>query len=469
MRNRGVRKANATDVVFDAGIQGDAFPRIEIHADGTIWTGDGTEAPPDQLGATGPPGVPGTPVATGANVSADLTWTAASPGGAPITAYVITPYIGATAQATTTVGNVLAANVTGLTNGLAYTFRVHAVNGIGAGGDSAASNSVTPAPTAPGVPTIGTATAGNAQATANWTAPASNGGSAITGYQVKTYDGSGTLVDTDTVGVVLTFLETGLTNGSDYKFKVAAINTVGPGAQSGFSNTVTPAAAPFSPADLGSKLKVWLEADDLSAGAVSAWSSISPATFNASQGTGGAQPTCVAADINGHNAVVFDGVNDFLTLGTAKIIGEAAGDEFTIFYVVKIPAASAGWIIARDDNALGRDFAFGKSGSQAPLLTIAGNVGLAGNAVSDNYEYHTLDGTAGSTHQNYVNGVAGQGGSLGASGVTATGPTTIAARSYSGAEGYSGMRLAALYVCSTRCTTGERNSMHAYIAARFGL
>ena len=39
--------------------------------------------------------------------------------------------------------------------------------------------------TIPGTPTIGTATAGDASATVNWTGPANNGGSAITGYEVQ--------------------------------------------------------------------------------------------------------------------------------------------------------------------------------------------------------------------------------------------------------------------------------------------
>ena len=83
--------------------------------------------------------------------------------------------------------------VTGLTNGTAYTFTVAAINSVGTGPASAASNSVTPTDprhTVPGAPTIGTATAGNASATVTWTAPASNGGSAITGYVITPSSGS---------------------------------------------------------------------------------------------------------------------------------------------------------------------------------------------------------------------------------------------------------------------------------------
>ena len=73
--------------------------------------------------------------------------------------------------------------VTGLTNGTPYTFTVHARNGAGNSLESTASNQVTPTG-APGAPTGVSASGGNAQATVYWTIPASNGGSAITGYTV---------------------------------------------------------------------------------------------------------------------------------------------------------------------------------------------------------------------------------------------------------------------------------------------
>ena len=175
--------------------------------------------------ATAAPGAPTIGTATAGNASATLTWTApASNGGSAITGYTVRAFAGTVLARTQTVtGNVGTAVVTGLTNGTAYTFDVAAINAAGTGGFSARSAAVTPA-AVPGAPTIGTATAGNASATVTWTAPASNGGSAITGYTVRAFAGT-VLARTQAVtGNVGTVVVTGLTNGTAYTFDVAAIN-----------------------------------------------------------------------------------------------------------------------------------------------------------------------------------------------------------------------------------------------------
>jgi hypothetical protein len=81
--------------------------------------------------------------ATAGNQSAAVSWTAPSDGGSAITGYTVTPYAGATAQTPKTVTGT-STNVTGLTNGTSYTFKVKATNDVGTGPDSAASNAVTP-------------------------------------------------------------------------------------------------------------------------------------------------------------------------------------------------------------------------------------------------------------------------------------------------------------------------------------
>src|SRR5579864_2195660 len=95
----------------------------------------------------------------------------------------------------------------------------------------------------PGAPTGVNATAGNAQATVSWTAPA-NGGSAITGYLVTPYAGStpGTSSTPSASPVTIT----GLTNGTTYTFKVSAKNAIGNGPVT-VSNAVTPATVPGAP------------------------------------------------------------------------------------------------------------------------------------------------------------------------------------------------------------------------------
>jgi RHS repeat-associated protein len=89
--------------------------------------------------------------------------------------------------------------------------------------------------TAPGAPTGVTATAENASAYVLWTAPASNGGSAITGYTVTASPGGATTPATSTNVTV-----PGLTNGTAYTFTVKATNSVGTGVASAASSPVTP-------------------------------------------------------------------------------------------------------------------------------------------------------------------------------------------------------------------------------------
>ncbi|RVU35742.1 tandem-95 repeat protein [Rheinheimera riviphila] len=267
------------------------------------------------------PGAPTIGTATAGDTQATVTFTApASNGGAAIIAsgYTVTANPGGA----TGTGSSSPVTVTGLTNGVAYTFTVTATNSAGTGAASAASNSVTPAapqtitfanpgaqnfgttptltatasagggyvvtftsattgvctitsgglltfvtagsctinadqagdssflaapqvsrtftvnPVAPSAPTIGTATAGDTQASVAFTAPANIGGAAITGYTVTANPGGLTGTGASSPIVVAT-----LTNGVAYTFTVTATNSAGTGSASAASNSITPAAA----------------------------------------------------------------------------------------------------------------------------------------------------------------------------------------------------------------------------------
>ena len=92
--------------------------------------------------------------------------------------------------------------------------------------------------TAPGAPTIGTATAGDAQASVTFSAPASNGGSAITSYTATASPGGA--FGSCAGPAACTAVVTGLTNGTSYTFTVTATNAVGTSVSSAASNAVTP-------------------------------------------------------------------------------------------------------------------------------------------------------------------------------------------------------------------------------------
>jgi titin len=75
------------------------------------------------------------------------------------------------------------------------------------------------------------AKSGNASVSVSWAAPASNGGSPVTGYAVRTFTAGGAQVgSTQLVSASSTKLVvSGLVNGTSYAFDVAALNAVGTG------------------------------------------------------------------------------------------------------------------------------------------------------------------------------------------------------------------------------------------------
>ena len=106
----------------------------------------------------------------------------------------------------------------------------------------------------PGAPTIGSVSAGDSAATVNWTAPASNGGNAITGYVVTPYIAGVAQTAQTFSSTATTETVTGLTPGTSYTFKVAAVNAAGTGPASAASAAVTVNAGPsltFGPPPAG--------------------------------------------------------------------------------------------------------------------------------------------------------------------------------------------------------------------------
>ena len=133
--------------------------------------------------------------------------------------------------------------VSGLTNGTTYSFSINAVNSVGTGLANT-SNAVIPG-TTPTAPRSLSADAGDAQVHLSWTAPSSNGGNTITGYEYQQKAGTNAFSDwMDIDGSDDTTTEhtvTGLANGVTYTFKVRAVNPMGGGTPA--TTTATPIGA----------------------------------------------------------------------------------------------------------------------------------------------------------------------------------------------------------------------------------
>ena len=199
------------------------------------------------------PGAPQSLLATAGDAQVALNWAApTSNGGAAITGYKI--YRGTVPGGETFTGITVAGTShtdTGLTNGTTYFYKVSAVNVVGEGSLSAEASATPTAPvaTVPGAPTGLTATPGNGQVSLSWTAPASNGGSAISGYRIYRATVAGAESYTGITVTGTSYTNTGLTNGTTYYYKVSAENDVGEGSLSAEASA-TPATAPSSPLSL---------------------------------------------------------------------------------------------------------------------------------------------------------------------------------------------------------------------------
>lgn len=136
--------------------------------------------------------------------------------------------------------------VPGLINGTAYEFKVAAVSEAGTSSYSTPSAQVTPR-TLPADPTGVTGAPGNGQIAVTWSAPGSDGGAAISDYIVEWRESAGPgawNTFADGTSTATTAMVTGLTNGTSYDFRVAAVNVAGTGAFSSPSPSIVPSDAP---------------------------------------------------------------------------------------------------------------------------------------------------------------------------------------------------------------------------------
>jgi hypothetical protein len=189
------------------------------------------------------PGQPTAVTATADTAAANVSWTApADNGGKPILSYIAT-VVGDTLL--TCSSATLTCKITNLPLGAPVNIVVRAVNEVGRGPNSLASNAVTPInPVVPSAPRTPSAVVNSSSAvTVSWLAPLSSGGVAITGYTV-TGTATGAPNGTCSTTGELTCQVTGLNQGTTYSFTVIATNAAGNSAASTAVTAMTTSILP---------------------------------------------------------------------------------------------------------------------------------------------------------------------------------------------------------------------------------
>ena len=213
----------------------------------------GTSTPSDVASATTTtantaPGAPTSLTATASGTSTiNLSWTApGSDGGSPITGYKIEVSSNGGSSWTELVANTGNANTTYAHSGLAADttrhYRVSAINSIGTSTASNVANATTGA-SVPGAPTSLSATAsGSTTINLSWSAPASTGGSAITGYKIEVSSDGGSSwseLVANTGNANTTYAHSGLADGATRHYRVSAINSIGTSTASNVDDATT--------------------------------------------------------------------------------------------------------------------------------------------------------------------------------------------------------------------------------------
>lgn len=346
------------------------------------------------------PGAPTGVQADALNSAADVSWSAlANTGGSPVTAYTATATADGQTTRTCTSDSgdpiALSCEIDGLVNGVEYAVTVTAanVNGDSPASDPAAMVMPLTLPSAPGVPT--SSGTGNGSVVLNWTAPSSDGGSEIIGYNVQVSEQPNSSYEDasgcTTLGVVLTCTASELTNGTPYYFNVAAINAKGTGAYSDASDSFTPATTPGAPtavqADTGNTeaFMSWNAPVNNGGAAIHSYTATAIAdgqitrTCTSNTGTPIA-PLCTIANLTNdveysvtvvaHNAKGNSAASTPAVTVTPAVpceddgvcaVGDAGPGGGTVFYVADTPqwwgsyleAAPSGWYGTETDPALG--------------------------------------------------------------------------------------------------------------------
>ena len=245
---------------------------------------------------------------------------------------------------------------------------------------------------------------------------------------------------------------------------------IGMGMGLGFGGQVLP--APWTPAELGADLALWLDAEDtasitLNGSNVSQWNDKSGNNRHVSQGAAASQPAYSATGFNNKPTIQHDGVNDFLVANTAaQAIGSQA---FTLLGAIRFPTSISlgGYIISLREGG-------GQSTTRGYMFHGSNTFSSAwGNPFTSAPSMPVAEGTnnilgvqrrTGGVAESFVNGVA-------AGSITANFPSPFGQMSLGSLvqQGFTDSWFSEVVISTGTMTTTDRQKLEGYLAHKWGL
>jgi len=223
------------------------------------------------------------------------------------------------------------------------------------------------------------------------------------------------------------------------------------------------AGSPFTPPS-SANLKFWLKPESLSAlsnnDPVGTWPDSSGNSHDVTQGSASLKPLYKTNQLNGVAGVAFDGSDDFLSNANAP----QASTVYTMFMVLKFDSGAGTGVPFRIGENAGYGMYKG-SGSRTVLHRLVADCVDA--AATANAEYWSAVDTSAPLLSFFVNG-----GSQSVTNSTST-PLAPDSATYVGKFGGAGLHFAGtlfeILCYNTNLGTTDRQTVEAYLAAKYGL
>lgn len=247
-------------------------------------------------------------------------------------------------------------------------------------------------------------------------------------------------------------------------------------------NGITPIAAvngqtvvsgEFNPGDLPD-LKLWLVADNVSGSdgdAVTTWTDSSGNGNDATQGTAANKPTIQVAEVNGHRAVLFDGVNDYIggglsysfTAQSVFIVTKWNGGGGSFSRIITFSDAGNDYDTTNHLIPLLRDDSTSSFGSwQGSAIRSAATI-TSGNW----FTWASIN--SGSVLQNYLDGVANASSYSASWSKTWTRYNLGAQAQVAAPDSFFSGLIAEIIVIGREATPTERTDIQTYFETKYGL